>query len=95
MYINDSYQVQLMDQLSSIAYVDYVNKLSINIRQESNFDIEDLHYNYYVEANKIFIRDQVRKVIYILKNIYRLDKRFVVYFLKKMIPEKTYTRRIN
>jgi len=83
-YINDSYQVQRMDEKSSKEYVDYINELSSKLYEEIQYDIEDHHYSYYVEANKLFIRDQVRKFIYVIKNIYRLDKKFIYYFLKKI-----------
>lgn len=85
-YINDFYQVQVMNEKSSREYINYINKLSRCFIEENGYDKEDNHYNYYVEANKIFNKDQVRKFMYVMKNIYRLDKRFIVYLLKKMIP---------
>ena len=84
-YINDSYQVQLMDEKSSSEYIYYINKLSNFSIEEKDYDIEDKHCSYYVEANNVIKKDQVRKFIYVMKNIYRLDKRFIVYFLKKMM----------
>lgn len=86
-YINDLYQVQLMDNKPSREYIEYINKLSNNLCEQNDFDIEDFHYNYYVEANKILIRDQYYKFMYIMKNIYRLDKRFIYYILNRIISK--------
>lgn len=85
-YINDFYKVKVMDEILSREYFSYINKLSGNFMEENGFEKEDNHYNYYVEANKLIGQDQVRKFMYVLKNIYRLDKRFIVYLLKKMMP---------
>jgi len=83
-YISPSYQVEIMEEKPSKEYAAYVNKLSGNILKENILD-EDHHYKYYVEANRIFIFDQIRKIMYVMKNVYRLDKRFIVYIIKKII----------
>jgi len=83
-YISASYQVKIMEEKPSKEYAAYVNKLSGNILMENILD-EDHHYKYYVEANRIFIFDQIRKIMYVMKNAYRLDKRFMAYIVKKIM----------
>ena len=82
--IDDSYQINLMQQKKSVEYIDYIADISSIFNDKNNYDIEDYHYSYYVESNKLHYYNQLRKIIYTLKNIYRLDKRFVFNSIKKL-----------
>ena len=81
--VNNKYQIVPMEQQSADKYRDYVNSLSCVIEKDEYIDLENSNYNYYLKAYKENIYNQASKFLYIIINIYRLDIRFIKYFLKK------------
>jgi poly-gamma-glutamate synthesis protein (capsule biosynthesis protein) len=82
--ISGKYQVNMMNQEETACLKDYVKRLSSRIEDEKIFDLEDMNYEYYVRAYKAELLNQARKSIYLMKNSYRLDGRFIKYFLGKL-----------
>jgi len=74
----------MMNQEETACLKDYVKRLSSRIEDEKIFDLEDMNYEYYVRAYKAELLNQARKSIYLMKNSYRLDGRFIKYFLGKL-----------
>jgi poly-gamma-glutamate synthesis protein (capsule biosynthesis protein) len=81
--INDKYQVELMDEKHSKEYLEHMKKIAVRMEDVENYDIEDKHYEYYIKAEKELLRTQYKKFAYIIKNIHRLDKRFLKYMAEK------------
>lgn len=82
--ISNNYQIIPMDPRANMLYKNYIKSITKILEKEEDCEIEDFQYNYYVQAYKEWNMSQAKKSLYILKNIYRLDKRFIKYILKKI-----------
>ena len=83
--INNEYQIVPMEASESKKYKEYVERLMEDTEKDYILDKEESYYKYYVDAHKLYMINQAKKTIYMLENIYRLDKRFLKYILKKLI----------
>ena len=81
--INNRYQIVPMEERCADSYRNYVDSLSRGLEKDGYIDLEDSNYNYFIKAYKENIYNQASKLLYIFLNIYRLDLRFIEYFLKK------------
>jgi poly-gamma-glutamate synthesis protein (capsule biosynthesis protein) len=83
-FISNKYQVLPMNRTDNFNYKEYIHRITKELEIEEDTEIEDYQYNYYVKAYKEWNICQAKKLIYMIKNFYRLDKRFIKYILKKL-----------
>ena len=84
-FINNKYQVLPMEKNESDNYIQYIENLNKQIKEDNRYDIEDYNLDYYIEANKLQTINQLNKFIYILRNGYRLDKMFIKHITKRLL----------
>ncbi len=83
-YIDDTYRVVPMSQVRADEFRRYVDDISDFSYGSGMETTEDGNSEYYLDAHKIFMKYQKSKALYLVKNIYRTDPKFIKYILSKI-----------